>query len=68
MEVVARVKAILRRSYEFKLDEVRKSKEVLKVGELVLDEETVSQEKPIKKRKPRTKKKIENIPEDKLNV
>ena len=31
-------------------------------------EETVSQEKPIKKRKPRTKKKIENIPEDKLNV
>ena len=42
LEVVARVKAILRRSYEFKLDEVRKSKEVLKVGELVLDEETVS--------------------------
>ena len=42
LEVVARVKASLRRSYEFKLDEVRKSKEVLKVGELVLDEETVS--------------------------
>ena len=42
LEVVARVKSLLRRCYEFKLDNVEESKKILKVGELVLNEETVS--------------------------
>ena len=42
LEVVARVKSLLRRCYEFKLDNIEESKKILKVGELVLNEETVS--------------------------
>lgn len=42
LEVVARVKALLRRSYEFKLEEIKTPKKVLKVGPLTLDEEAVS--------------------------
>ena len=34
--------SLLRRCYEFKLDNVEESKKILKVGELVLNEETVS--------------------------